>query len=136
MTPLPMNFTPILAAFAHPSPLRVWDTTGTRNAYGSWVESEPTERAASVEAIVLALSPRELEFLGEGEAASSGISITTTAELHFTDAVNLSSDAFGKEVETRQSYVLYNGQRYRVTGTGLMMGNTTMHIYHALRHIL
>ena len=136
MTQLPMDFLPVLQSFAHPEPLRVWDAEGAYDAAGRWVESDPVERDAPVQAIVLATGARNLEFSGEGEASGGGISITTSVELYFTDAANLADDAFAGEIRTRQSYVLYKHRRYRVTGSGLTSGNANVRIYYALRHML
>lgn len=156
MTQLPMDFSQLLSAFARPEPLRVWDAAGSRDERGRWVETAPVERDVPPYAIILALGPRDLEFLGEGEASGGGISITTAAELYFTDPANPGGPsglpgspgspgspgtpgpggAFAGGLECRQSYVLHQDRRYRVTGSALIHGNANLRIYYALRHIL
>ena len=125
----PMDFRSVLETFAYPDPIPVWDTTGSRDPSGVWRESDPVPRG-TIRAIVLGLTTRDLEIYPEGEASQGGISLTTDAELYFSDVVDT-----GGGQETRQSYVEFQGRRYRVTGSALLYGNTAHHIYHALRSI-
>ena len=122
---IPMNFNAVLSAFQSPLSVQVTDMTGAYQD-GQWSETEAGERQIS--AIVLAMKTADLEFYKQGYATDSGISITTKAELFFVDVNDT-----GEGQERRQSYVDYQGYRFRVAGTGFMMGNTNTHIYHCLR---
>lgn len=96
---------------------------------GVWVEDAENAVARTIEAIPLALSNEELRLVPDGEDSEGGITLTTKAELYFTD-INAT------EQTTTQSYVLYQGYRWRVTGTNLMRGNVLgLNIYTALRYI-
>lgn len=124
---LPFDFTSVFRKLAHPTLLPVLDTPGARDG-GEWEEPQPVAREKLLSAIVLMMTTEDLLIYPEGEVTGGGISITTTEALYFPD---LAKDP----PETRQSYVVYQKRRYRVAGTGSMMGNTNMHIYHALRSI-
>ncbi len=130
MSVLSMNFDAVLSAFKSPHVITVYDTVGEYVA-GEWVEGELVPRPNPLNAIVLAMKTADLDFLTQGDSSSSGISLTTKEILYWVDA-NLPGDG----QERRQSYVDYQGFRYRVSGEGLMMGNTNTHIYHALRFLL
>ena len=96
---------------------------------GVWVEDAENAVTRTIEAIPLALSNEELRLVPDGEDSEGGITLTTQAELYFTD-INAT------EQTTVQSYVLYQGYRWRVVGTNLMRGNALgLNIYTALRHI-
>ena len=125
---LPMNFDSVLAAMQCPLPLMVTETIGNYEK-GAWVETETDFRL--ITAIVLAMKTADLEFYRQGHAADSGICLHTKAELYFADAGNHDPQSG----ETRQSYVEYKGRRYRVSGTGLLGGNTTMRLYHCVRYL-
>lgn len=108
--------------------IEVTDVTG---AYvdGVWVEDSENAVTRTIEAIPLALSNEELRLVPDGEDSDGGITLTTQAELYFTD-INAT------EQTTTQSYVLYQGYRWRVVGTNLMRGNVLgLNIYTALRYI-
>lgn len=124
MSMIPMDFSSVLEAFSQP--VTIEDTTGSY-VDGVWGESEGTERTVS--AIVLAMKPEELEFFAEGNASAGGITLTTDETLYFTD---INADG----AEQRQSYVLYNGYRFRVVGTGFMQPNTLHNIYSCVRYFL
>ena len=96
---------------------------------GVWAEDAENAVTRTIEAIPLALSNEELRLVPDGEDSEGGITLTTQAELYFTD-INAT------EQTTVQSYVFYQGYRWRVVGTNLMRGNVLgMNIYTALRHI-
>ena len=108
--------------------IEVTDVTG---AYidGVWVEDAENAVTRTIEAIPLALSNEELRLVPDGEDSEGGITLTTKDELYFTD-INAT------EQTTTQSYVVYQGYRWRVTGTNLMRGNVLgLNIYTALRYI-
>jgi len=126
MSILPLRFDAVLQAFGTPLPVIVSDTTG---AYvdGEWTESEPVPRPHPLRAIVLAMTPARLELYQEGESSAAGITLHTTETLHFTDVNNAGQ-------EQRQSYVDYQGYRFRVVGTGFMHGNANCNLYEAVRY--
>lgn len=124
---LPMNFNDVYTTFRYPSPLQVFDTTGTYE-HGKWVEKKPIARKPPINAVVLALSPAILEFYSHGDASASGIAIHTKATLYFTDPLHLTT-------ENKQSYLDYQEYRYRVIGTGFMQAFTGIHLYHCVRYI-
>lgn len=128
MPALPMNFDAVLSAFRHPSPIPVYDTTG-EYVDGEWTETDPVLRG-DISAIVLAMKTADLEFYREGYSTDSGISLHTKDTLFWTD---INSRPEGQE--SRQSYVDYQGYRFRVVGTGFMFGNTNFNIYHCVRYV-
>ena len=135
VTALPMGFARVLGAFGRKVIVR--DCEGRRNAAraweegamkdGEWVKGAYEER--TVTAVVLAMKPADLELYGDGEFVGGGISLATDAELYVPDP---ETDA-GHGGRNRQSYVLCQGRRYRVTGDCLIYGNTNLRLYHALR---
>lgn len=137
-TRIPLDFSAVLAAFAQPSPLPVYDVTGRRDASGRWEEGfddgtgwrKGAHGERSITAVVLALGPRDLALLAEGESMGGGIAVITREELYCPDQI-----IGGNGLETRQSYVFYQRQRYRVTGDGLLHGNANIRLYHALRSL-
>lgn len=127
---LPLNFDSVLTALQNTAPLDVYDSEG-HYAGGKWEEGEPQRRAAPVRAIVLAMGPADLKFYAKGYASAGGIVLHTRETLYFVD-VNDTGDG----QERRQSYVDYQGYRFRVAGSGLMRGNTTFNTYHCVRYCL
>ena len=125
MSVLPMNFDSVLQTFRSPLPVTAIDTTGGY-VDGEWVETEPVPRSKPLAAIVLAMQPARLELYKEGDSSASGITLHTKETLYFTDI----NDA-GQE--QRQSYVEYQGYRFRVVGTGFILGNTNFNLYDAVR---
>lgn len=94
---------------------------------GIWQEGLATQR--TIQAIPLAMSSEDLKFYPHGDNSEGGITLTTAATLYFTD-INAT------ELENRQSYVIYQGYKYRVVGNNLMQGNVDgLSIYTALRFI-
>ena len=122
---LPMNFDSVLASFQFPLRVTVLDTMGNYTD-GEWIETEPIERGKPLVAIVLAMPPARLELYKEGESSAAGITLHTKETLYFTGVNNAGQ-------EQRQSYIDYQGYRFRVVGTGFMMGNTNFNIYEAVR---
>lgn len=123
---LPMNFDTVLRTFGTPLPVTVLDTTGSY-VDGEWAEADPVARPKPLPAIVLAMSPAKLEQYKEGDSSAAGISLHTKEKLYFTDINNAGQ-------EQRQSYVEYQGYRFRVVGTGFMLGNTNFNLYEAVRY--
>lgn len=126
---LPLRFSAPLRAFASPLPVTVYDTLGGYED-GQWVESEPLPRDKPIRAVVLAMSVPTLEFYREGNSSVMGITLHTQETLYFAD-VNNSADG----QERRQSYVEYEGYRFRVAGTGFLRGNARVNLYHCVRYI-
>lgn len=127
---LPLDFSSVLQTFATPLPVTVFDSIGQR-VDGEWQESEPEPRPAPLAAIVLAMNVPTLEFYREGDSSVSGITLHTTETLYFTDVKDTADDG----QERRQSYVEYQGYRFRVVGTGFMLGNTNFNLYHCVRYV-
>ena len=125
MSALPMDFSMVLQTFGSPLPVIVLDTTGSY-VNGQWQESKPEPREKSISAIVLAMTPARLEQYKEGDSSAAGITLHTDAMLHFNDINNAGQ-------EQRQSYVDYQGYRFRVVGTGFMIGNASFNLYEAIR---
>jgi len=123
MSILPMNFDAVLAAFQHPALLPCTDTIGSY-VDGQWQEEDAGNR--EIKAIVLAMPVAKLEFYKEGDASAAGIILHTKNTLYFSDIDNAGQ-------EQRQSYIEYQGYRFRVVGTGFMLGNSNFNCYEALR---
>jgi len=123
MSILPMNLDAVLDAFQHPDPLPCVDTLGTY-VDGQWEEKETGQR--EINAVVLAMPVSKLEFYKEGDASAAGIILHTKDTLYFTDINNSGQ-------EQRQSYIEYQGYRFRVVGTGFTLGNANFNCYEALR---
>ena len=124
MSALPMNFDAVLQTFRHPTALARIDTAGVHEN-GQWEERE-TGRG-SLRAIVLAMPADKLGFYKEGDSSAAGIVLHTKDTLYFTD-INKAGQ------EQRQSYVEYQGYRFRVVGTGFMLGNANFNTYEAVRY--
>jgi len=123
MTAIPMNFDKVTRAFS--KVVQVVHCVG-KHVDGVW-EEEQIGEPEPLRAIVLALTIEQLEFYSDGNSSSGGISVTTDKELFY-------SDVNEEGLEHRQDYVLYKGFKFKVRGTGFMMGNTNKHIYHCVRH--
>lgn len=129
---LPMNFSRVIRRFAMPLPVAVYDVTGGYEA-GEWKWAEPVLRRENLEAVVLQLSVEQLQLYQEGNIADGGIALLTSEPMHISGA--------HREDETEkdtQSFVLYQGQKWRVVGDGFLsgignVGNTTTHCWHCLR---
>ena len=107
--------------------IEVIDCEG-RHVDGIWQEAA-IEESRTVRAIPLALSSEDLKFYPHGDNSEGGITLTTDAELFYTD---INADG----LQGRQSYVLYQGYRWRVVGNNLMKGNVAgLSIYTALRFV-
>lgn len=107
--------------------IEVEDTTG-QYVGGVWQEAMLGNRR-TIRAIPLAMSPEDLEIYSDGSASATGITLTTSDQLWW-------SDITATEQEQRQSYVLWQDYRWRVVGNNLMLGNVDkLSIYSALRYI-
>lgn len=129
MSVLPLNLNIPLASFMYPKPIKVVDTQG-RDVGGRWKVEEMPERF--IRAVVLVPDVETLEFISAGDASASAINVMTKAELYFTDVKNNDS---GEYIEGRQSFVYYQGYKFRVTGNGFTMGNTVYNSYNCLRYL-
>ena len=122
-----MNFDLVLASFASTHRLAVYDSKGVYT-YGAWQEGDPVRRNEDIIAIVLAMNTPTLEFLKQGNSSNSGITLHTKDTLYFSDVNDTEA---GQEL--RQSYVDYQGYRFKVAGTGFIMGNANFNIYNCVR---
>lgn len=127
MSRLPINLGPVLAALGHPMPVAVRDSGGGAYLGGRWTPEPETLR--QIRAVVLQMRQQELEILGHGQISGGGIVLHTKAELYFADVTG-----DGRQAQTRQSYVDYQGYAFKVVGSGFMLGNTNINTYQALRY--
>ena len=125
----PMNFDLVLANFASTHRLAVYETCGAYT-YGAWQEGELVRREEDISAIVLAMTTASLEFYKEGNSSNSGITLHTKDTLYFNDVNNTET---GQEL--KQSYVDYQGYRFKVVSTGFMMGNANFNTYNCVRFV-
>lgn len=125
MMGLPLDFAMVVEALGLPGGVRVWDSEG-QHVDGVWREGEGEAREEAVGTIVLTAPTARLGLRREGETSDSGIWLYTREVLYF-------SDVGTGGVEGRQSYVEYQGYRYRVTGSGFLGGNTNVNLYQCER---
>lgn len=125
MTCLPLDLSVALAAFTHPNPIRVTETLG-RRVNGRYQITELPER--TITGVVLAIDTERLEFLSSGDATAGGINISTKDTLYFIDPKD-------GETENRQSYIHYQGYRFRIVASRFTMGNTIYNSYDCLRYM-
>lgn len=125
MSSLPLDLSSALDAFTHPEPIRVTETLGQR-VNGRYAVVELPER--KIRGVVLVIDTERLEFLASGDATAGGINISTRDTLYFTDPKD-------GETENRQSYVHYQGYRFRVVAPRFTMGNTIFNSYDCLRYM-
>lgn len=96
---------------------------------GEWVELNPMSAPRFIRAIPLIGNSQDLAIVQEGSASFTDLYLVTDATLYYTD-INATAQ------ETRQSYALYQGYKYRIVGEGLMRGNVqTLTIYSAKRYV-
>lgn len=96
---------------------------------GEWVELNPMSAPRLIRAIPLIGNSQDLAIVQEGSASFTDLYLVTDAVLYYTD-INATAQ------ETRQSYALYQGYKYRIVGEGLMRGNVqTLTIYSAKRYV-
>lgn len=125
--PRRMNFNKTLNRFCYER-VEVQDTVGDY-VEGIWVERQTLDLPREIKAIVLLMDSQDLRIYSNGSDSSAMITLTTKADLYFTD-INLIGQ------EQRQSYVLFKGYKYRVLGTNLMQGNVlNLNIYRAERYL-
>lgn len=121
-----MRFSKVFSRFKWDS-IEVVDVTGSY-IDGVWVENSNIVQR-TIKAIPLAMSSEDLKLYPEGEASEGGITLTTNDTLYFTDINAI-------EQSNTQSYVIYQGYKWRVVGNNLMNGNVDgLSIYAALRYI-
>ena len=125
MTSLPLDLSAALAALTHPNPIRVTETLGQR-VNGRYRITELPER--TITGVVLVIDTERLEFLSSGDATAGGINISTRDTLYFTDTKD-------GETEDRQSYIHYQGYKFRVVAPLFTMGNTVYNSYDCLRYM-
>jgi len=137
-----MDFSDTLEAFASPLPIYVDDSTGQYIA-GEWVWGPLVRRMVEVapgvfepkriRAVALMLGPETLFYYAHGNASSGGLALLTQEELFFSDV-----DAAGER--NVQSFVEYQGLKFRVNGDGFtsgpaLAGNANFRCYHCLRYV-
>lgn len=121
-----MDFSKTFARF-HWAMIEVIDVEG-QHIDGIWQESALTVQRV-IRAIPLAMSSEDLKLYPNGDNSEGGITLTTADSLYFTDI-----NAAG--LQGKQSYVIYQGYKWRVVGNNLMQGNVKgLSIYTALRFI-
>lgn len=121
-----MRFNKVFSRFKWDS-IEVIDVTGSY-IDGVWVENS-TIVQRTIKAIPLAMSSEDLKLYPDGEASEGGITLTTNDPLYFTDINAI-------EQSNTQSYIIYQGYKWRVVGNNLMKGNVDgLSIYSALRYI-
>ena len=121
-----MTFQATFNSFAWQS-IEVEDTIGAYTN-GVWEEVMLGNRR-TIRAIPFAMKPEELELYSDGSASTAGITLTTPDYLFW-------SDIMADVQEQKQSYVLWQGWRWRVMGNNLMIGNVDkLLIYSAVRFI-
>ena len=129
---LPMDFSDVISKFATPLPVEVYDVTGGYE-FGEWKWQEPVLRRRNLETVVLQLSIEQLQLYQQGNIADGGIALLTNEPMHISGAHR--QDEGGADT---QSFVVYQGQKWRVVGNGFLsgpgnVGNTTTHCWHCLR---
>lgn len=124
MTHLPFDLSSTLANFTYPHPIRVTDAMGKRVNGRYRTDDLPGERF--IRGVVLVIDTERLAFLSEGNASAGGINIMTMETLYFADTKD-------GETENRQSYVYYEGYKYRVFAPGFTMGNAGYNSYDCIR---
>ena len=96
---------------------------------GEWVELQPLTAPRLIKAIPLTSDAQNLVLAQEGSASFVDLFLITDSVLYFTD-INATAQ------ETRQSYALYKGFKYRIIGDSLLPGNVqTLNIYKAQRYV-
>lgn len=121
-----MRFSKVFSRFKWDS-IEVIDVTGSY-IDGVWVENSNIVQR-TIKAIPLAMSSEDLKLYPDGEASEGGITLTTNDPLYFTDVNAI-------EQSNTQSYIIYQGYKWRVVGNNLMKGNVDgLSIYSALRYI-
>lgn len=121
-----MSFAATYGGFAWRS-VEVEDTTGSYYG-GVWQEVMQGDYR-TIKGIMLAEGPETLELYSDGSASTAKITVTTTARLWWADIL-------AESQEQRQSYILWQGYRWRVMGNNLMIGNVDkLSIYTAERYI-
>lgn len=130
--PTTFNFDATFANFRNRAPVEVVTTQG-QYVDGRWVETEPVEEPRTIMCVVLALNPQMLALYTEGNIVDGGIAVWTREQFFISDPKR-------SDIEARQTYVTYQGRRYRAVGDGLVsggaspVGNMNINLYHCLRH--
>ena len=125
-----MNLSGVVSRFATPLPVEVYDVAG-EYVSGEWVWGEPVLRVKNLKAVVLQLSIEQLQMYQEGNISDGGIALLTSEPMCVSGV--------HQEYDTGvQSFVMYQGQKWRVVGDGFLsgpdnVGNTTTHCWHCLR---
>ena len=126
MSCLPLNVDAALGMLTSPAgTVQAYETTGTAQANGTWAATPGATR--TIQAVVLAMKPYELELLAPGSAGSGGIVVQTTETLYFSDAQNAG-------VQNQQSFVIYQGLTWRVVANGLVSLNAGFNLYQCVRY--
>lgn len=81
-----------------------------------------------IKAIVLMDSIEQQQFYADGNSTSGVLAVICNDKLYI-------ADAFQGGQERRQSYVIYDGLKYKVSASGKLFGNTNKHLYHCVRYL-
>lgn len=81
-----------------------------------------------IPAIVLMDTIEQQQFYADGNSTSGVLGVICEEKLYIADV-----EAGGQE--RRQHYVYYDGQKYKVSASGKMFGNTNKRIYHCVRYL-
>ena len=119
-----MRFKKTLRAFRSPIKPLVWEETG---AYIGGLWTKATSDTRPIDAIILTLSPEDLQFFAQGNASKGGIAVHTLETLFIADV-----DRDG--MTQVQSYIGWNGYTFKVTGTGFATPNSDHFTYYALEY--
>ena len=128
---LPMDFTDVVSEFATPISVELYDVTGWYES-GEWQWGEPVLRVGNLTTIVLQLSVEQLQVYQEGNISDGGIALLTNEPMYISGSHR--EDVY----PDIQSFVTYQGQKWRVVGDGFLsgssnIGNTTTHCWHCMR---
>lgn len=126
-----MDFSRVVRRFATPLPVAVYDVRGGYEA-GEWRWLKETLRCEALQAVVLQMTVEELRLYPQGNITGGGIALLTAEPMHISGTLRDGGE------DDIQSYVVYQGIKWRVVGDGFLSGpgnagNTGTHCFHCLR---
>ena len=125
MSVLPFDLDDALDAFDCPTTVTVSETSGTRAADGTWQQTTGMPR--NLRCVILQMKPHELALLPPGNVQQGAIVIHTKDTLYVSGQNNAG-------VESRQSFLLYQGFTWRIVATGFQNPNSGFNTYNAVRY--
>jgi hypothetical protein len=126
LTALPFDMDEVLESFSSPGVVQVYERTGAADEQGIWRSAAGLPR--TIDAVVLTMSPQELQILTEGDVSGGGIVLQTKDTLYFQTVKT-------QGTENRQSFVLYQGFTFRVVSTGFQAPNSNFNTYNCVRYL-